>query len=89
MGCEQRPCAPYRNGVAETGHVRCHGTGEKSGSDQDVQAVSEPEEKALLGQSFFSPGYCVDTAGLDSEIAKYVRYMQQKEGQIEVLELSK
>ena len=45
-------------------------------------------KKPYWGNHFWSPGYCVDTVGLDSEmIQKYVRYQEQKERQIEQLEL--
>jgi putative transposase len=45
-------------------------------------------KKPYWGNHFWSPGYCVDTIGLDSEmIQKYVRYQEQKERQIEQLEL--
>lgn len=45
-------------------------------------------QKPYWGNHFWSPGYCVDTAGLDSEmIQKYVRYQEQKEQQIEQLQL--
>jgi len=37
-------------------------------------------KKPHLGNHFLSPGYCVDTVGLDLEmIQKYVRYQEQKE----------
>jgi putative transposase len=46
------------------------------------------KKKPYWGNHFWSPGYCVDTVGLDSEmIQKYVRYQEQKERQIEQLEL--
>ena len=45
-------------------------------------------KKPYWGNHFWSPGYCVDTVGLDSEmIQKYVRYQEQKERQMEQLQL--
>ena len=54
--CAERSCAPHRYDSTETGHFGCHGTGEGPDSDQDIQAVSQSEEKALLGQSFLVSG---------------------------------
>jgi putative transposase len=45
-------------------------------------------KKPYWGNQFWSPGYCVDTVGLDSEmIRKYVKYQEAKERQIEQLKL--
>jgi len=45
-------------------------------------------KKPYWGYHFGSPGYCVDTVGLDTEmIRKYVKYQEQKEQQIEQLTL--
>ena len=45
-------------------------------------------KKPYWGNHFWSPGYCVDIVGLDSEmIQKYVRYQEQKERQMEQLQL--
>jgi putative transposase len=45
-------------------------------------------KKPYWGNHFWSPGYCVDTVGLDAEmIRKYVKYQEQKERQIEQLTL--
>ena len=45
-------------------------------------------EKPYWGNHFWSPGYCVDTVGLDSEmIRKYVKYQERKEKKAEQLRL--
>ena len=45
-------------------------------------------KKPYWGNHFWFPGYCVDTVGLDSEmIQRYVRYQEEKERQIEHLNL--
>jgi putative transposase len=46
-------------------------------------------EKPYWGNHFWSKGYCVDTVGLDADmIRKYVRYQEEKEKQLEQLQLS-
>ena len=45
--------------------------------------------KLYLGNHFWSPGYCVDTVGLDEDmIRKYVRYQEKKEREAEQLGLN-
>ena len=45
-------------------------------------------KKPYWGNHFWTPVYCVDTVGLDTEmIWKYVKYQEQKERQIEQLTL--
>jgi len=45
--------------------------------------------KPYWGNHFWSKGYCVDTVGLDADmIRKYVRYQEEKEKQLEQLQLS-
>ncbi len=40
------------------------------------------KKKPYWGNHFWTPGYCVDTVGLDEEmIRKYVKYQEQKERQ--------
>ena len=40
------------------------------------------------GNHFWAKGYCVDTVGLDADmIRKYVRYQEEKEKQLEQLQL--
>ena len=42
------------------------------------------KEKPYWGNHFWARGYCVDTAGLDSEkIRKYIRYQESKERESE------
>ena len=44
--------------------------------------------KPYWGNHFWSKGYCVDTVGLDADmIRKYVRYQEEKEKQLEQLQL--
>ena len=44
--------------------------------------------KPYWGNHFWAKGYCVDTVGLDADmIRKYVRYQEQKEKQLEQLQL--
>ena len=46
-------------------------------------------QKPYWGNHFWSKGYCVDTLGLDADmIRKYVRYQEEKEKQLEQLQLS-
>jgi putative transposase len=46
-------------------------------------------QKPYWGNHFWSKGYCVDTVGLDADmIRKYVRYQEEKEKQLEQLQLS-
>jgi putative transposase len=46
-------------------------------------------KKPYWGNHFWSKGYCVDTVGLDADmIRKYVRYQEEKEKQLEQLQLS-
>jgi putative transposase len=46
-------------------------------------------QKPYRGNHFWSKGYCVDTVGLDADmIRKYVRYQEEKEKQLEQLQLS-
>jgi putative transposase len=46
-------------------------------------------EKPYWGNHFWFKGYCVDTVGLDADmIRKYVRYQEEKEKQLEQLQLS-
>ena len=46
------------------------------------------EGEAVLGESFWARGYCVDTVGLDAEmIRKYVKYQEAKDRRSEQLGL--
>ena len=46
------------------------------------------KEKPYWGNHFWSPGYCVDTIGLDAEmIQAYVKYQEKKERRAEQLKL--
>ena len=46
-------------------------------------------KKPYYGNHFWTPGYCVDTVGMDEEmIRKYVRYQEEKEKQYEQLKLN-
>ena len=46
-------------------------------------------KKPYWGNHFWAKGYCVDTVGLDADmIRKYVRYQEEKEKQLEQLQLS-
>jgi putative transposase len=46
-------------------------------------------KKPYYGNHFWTPGYCVDTVGMDEEkIRKYVRYQGEKEKQYEQLKLN-
>jgi putative transposase len=46
------------------------------------------KKKPYWGNHFWSKGYCVDTVGLDTEaIRKYVRYQENKERQLEQLQM--
>ena len=46
------------------------------------------KKKPYWGNHFWSPGYCVDTIGLDEEmIRKYVKYQNKKESNSEQQEL--
>jgi putative transposase len=45
-------------------------------------------KKPYWGNHFWAKGYCVDTVGLDADmIRKYVRYQEEKERQLEQLQL--
>ena len=45
-------------------------------------------KKPYWGNHFWAKGYCVDTVGLDADmIRKYVRYQEEKEKQLEQLQL--
>ena len=45
-----------------------------------MQKYKELKTKVYWGNHFWSPGYCVDTVGLDEEmIKKYVKYQNKKE----------
>ena len=53
-----------------------------------LRLFSELREKRYWGNHFWSPGYCVDTVGLDAEmIRRYVKYQQDKEQRQEQLRL--
>jgi putative transposase len=46
------------------------------------------KKKPYWGNHFWAKGYCVDTVGLDADmIRKYVRYQEEKEKQLEQLQL--
>ena len=46
------------------------------------------KQKSYWGNHFWSPGYCVDTIGLDAEMIRaYVKYQEQKERRAEQLRL--
>jgi len=48
----------------------------------------ELRKKPYWGNHFWAKGYCVDTIGLDADmIRKYVRYQEEKEKQVEQLQL--
>ena len=48
----------------------------------------ELRKKPYWGNHFWAKGYCVDTVGLDADmIRKYVRYQEEKEKQLEQLQL--
>jgi putative transposase len=48
----------------------------------------ELRKKPYWGNHFWAKGYCVDTIGLDADmIRKYVRYQEEKEKQLEQLQL--
>ena len=48
----------------------------------------ELRKKPYWGNHFWAKGYCVDTIGLDADmIRKYVRYQEEKERQLEQLQL--
>ena len=53
-----------------------------------LKQFSELRQKRYWGNHFWSPGYCVDTVGMDAEmIRKYVKYQQDKERRQEQLQL--
>jgi len=83
-----RPCASCGADSAETVDIRFTGAAERPDVNEAVSAVSSFEEEALLGESFWAKGYCVDSVGLDADmIRKYVRYQEKKEQQLEQLQL--
>lgn len=48
----------------------------------------ELKKKLYWGNHFWAKGYCVDTVGLDAEmIRRYVKYQEEKERQMEQLNL--
>ena len=48
----------------------------------------ELRKKPYWGNHFWAKGYCVDMIGLDADmIRKYVRYQEEKERQLEQLQL--
>jgi putative transposase len=48
----------------------------------------ELKKKPYWGNHFWAKGYCVDTVGLDAEmIRRYVKYQEDKERQMEQLNL--
>ena len=48
----------------------------------------ELRKKPYWGNHLWAKGYCVDTVGLDADmIRKYVRYQEEKEKQLEQLQL--
>ena len=49
------------------------GYSQRPDSDSNIQAVFESAATVLLGQPFWSRGYCVDAIGINEEmIRKYV-----------------
>ena len=53
-----------------------------------LKQFSDLRQKRYWGNHFWSPGYCVDTVGMDAEmIRKYVKYQQGREQRQEQLRL--
>ena len=65
------------------------GSVEGSDVDEDVStSFGSSKKKPYWGNHFWAKGYCVDTVGLDADmIRKYVRYQEEKEKQLEQLQL--
>jgi putative transposase len=58
------------------------------GSMRMFHQFRELRKKPYWGNHFWAKGYCVDTVGLDADmIRKYVRYQEEKEKQLEQLQL--
>ena len=76
-------CAPGVDGAAEVVNIRSYGTVERAECDENIPTISAVEEEAVLGNHFWTQGYCVDTVGLDADkIRKYVRYQKKGTGSI-------
>ena len=53
---------------------------ERADSVPSLEAFSGFEKAAILGDHFWTKGYCVDTVGLDEDkIRQYVKYQEDKE----------
>ncbi len=86
--CSGRPRALVGQGAADAIDLGVDGRPERTYCDPAVHGVSEFAQEAVLGQSFWAKGYCVDTVGLDSEmIKKYVRFQEKEEQHQEQLQL--
>lgn len=93
--CAERACAPHRyDSALPIGRQAKLAISDVMGRVKGQTAIKTFKQFRNLrqtpywGNHFWSPGYCVDTIGLDSEmIQKYVRYQEQKEHQIEQLQL--
>ncbi len=86
--CPRGPCPSNRGGTAEGVEIGSDGASQRSDGDEDRKAVSAPEEKALLGQSFLGKGHYVATVGMDAGmIREYVQMSGKKEREIEQLRL--
>ena len=65
-------------------NIRSNGNAKRQNSNKTLQKLSNSQKEALLGNHFWSRGYCVSTIGLDkNKIRKYVKYQEERERQEE------
>lgn len=75
--CSKGPCPHGLFGPTQSVHFGVHGDAQGQIGDQALQDLSEPQAKALLGQSFLVKGLFVSTVGLDEQlIRRYVKYQE-------------
>ena len=74
--------------TSEDSNIRTNGNIKRENGDSRFSTSKELANKTILGNHFWSRGYCVTTVGIDEEkIRRYVKYQEDAEWLIEDHEL--
>ena len=86
--CSAWPCALGRHDPTKVSVSELCGRLKGQTAMKLFHQFRQLKKKPYWGNHFWAKGYCVDTVGLDADmIRKYVRYQEEKEKQLEQLQL--
>ena len=81
---QEGSCVYGSDDTAEDIDIRSDGDYKGEDSDSALQRAYEFQGEAILGNHFWSRGYCVTTIGMDEDkIRRYVKYQEEREKQEE------